>query len=197
MATSPGQLEPPEAGRAGRALPWGLQRERGAAHSWILDFWPPDSKRMHFWCGQPPVCVVTAPRPGAQFTELRSLVPQGVCLALPMCLTTRRVPCGVLRRGSPSPVENIPLGPRHTFPNPLHAPIQVSQGRLTYNTPKCHPHSSTHPHPPRASPLPGRVGSLHSAVFTPRNRPESQSRGPHIHSRRLPPRPTLVQPHPP
>lgn len=44
VATSPGQLEPPEAGRAGRALPWGLPRERGAAHSWILDFWPPDSE---------------------------------------------------------------------------------------------------------------------------------------------------------
>lgn len=51
--------------------------------------------------------------------------------------------------------------------NRLHVPIQVSQGRLKYNTSKCDPPSSTHPRPPRGCLLASGAGSRYPASSHP------------------------------
>lgn len=44
----------PGAGRAGEAIPQHLQRERGPAHTWVPDFWPPRWERIRFCCFESP-----------------------------------------------------------------------------------------------------------------------------------------------
>ena len=51
-----GCLEPPEAGRGRKDPPLGLRRERGPAHTLILDFWPPDCEWICLCCLNHPVC---------------------------------------------------------------------------------------------------------------------------------------------